>query len=444
MLRLFKQLYLTNRLFYVLGGIAILLAVSFFIPLLFPVAQVILIVAAALIFVDIVILFNQSLKLAGRRSMQKIFSLGDENAVTIELQSEYTLPLFVKLIDELPEQFQKRDFAFQFSLKGKEKRKVIYTIRPVTRGIYQFGNINLLLSSTIGLCRRRWIIPATSEIAVYPSVIQMKQFELKALARISTQEGIKKLRRLGHSYEFEEIKEYVHGDDYRSINWKASGRISSLMVNQYEDERAQQIYSVIDRSRAMRMPFNGMSLLDYAVNTSLVISNIALLKSDKAGLLTFGDKLQTFIKAERNRQQLQKILESLYAQKEETLEANYEQLYQAARYYAKGRSLFFLYTNFESIYALERVLPILRRINRLHLLVVIFFQNAEVEDFSKRPANSLQEVYDQTIAQKFISEKIQLTTELRRYGIQSILTRPEELSINTVNKYLEFKSRGLI
>jgi uncharacterized protein (DUF58 family) len=281
-------------------------------------------------------------------------------------------------------------------------------------------------------------------VAVYPSVVQMKKYELKALARISTQEGIKKLRRIGHSYEFEEIKDYVRGDDYRSINWKASGRSQELMVNQYEDERAQQVYSAIDSSRAMRMPFNGMSLLDYAVNTSLVISNIALLKSDKAGLLTFADKMQTFIKAERNRKQLAKILEALYAQREETLEANYEQLYQAARYYTNGRSLIFLYTNFESIYALERVLPVLRRINRLHLLVVIFFQNTGIEDFTKTSVNTTEEIYDHTIAQKFMMEKAQLTTELRRYGIQSILTRPEDLSINTVNKYLEFKSRGLI
>lgn len=444
MIRVFRQLYLTNRLFFVLGGTALLFAASFFIPLLFPVSQALLIIIAAVVVVDVFLLFNASLKVAGTRSAQKIFSLGDENPVAIGLENNYALPLHIKLIDELPEQFQKRNFSFQFLLHGKEKRKVSYTLRPVVRGIYRFGDINLLLSSVIGFCRRRWIIPAAAEIAVYPSVIQMKQYELKALARISTQEGIKKLRRIGHSYEFEEIKEYVRGDDYRSINWKASGRSNSLKVNQYEDERAQQIYSVIDRSRAMRMPFNGMSLLDYAVNTSLVISNIALLKSDKAGLLTFADKFQTFIKAERNRQQLHKILEALYAQREEAGEANYELLYQAARNYMKGRGLIFLYTNFESMYALERVMPILRRINRLHLLVVIFFQNAEIDDFSKTPVNTLQGIYDQTIAQKFLQEKTQLTTELRRYGIQSILTRPEELSINTVNKYLEFKSRGLI
>ena len=117
----------------------------------------------------------------------------------------------------------------------------------------------------------------------------MKNFELKAFDRVSYSTGIKQIRRVGHSYEFEQIKNYVRGDDFRSINWKASSRRATLMVNQYQDERAQQVYSIIDKSRAMRMPFDGLSLMDYAINTSLVISNVALAKHDRAGLLTFSD-----------------------------------------------------------------------------------------------------------------------------------------------------------
>ncbi|HYV93151.1 MAG TPA: DUF58 domain-containing protein [Chitinophagales bacterium] len=444
MIRFFRQLYVTNRLFMALGAISLIFVASFFIQVLFAVAQASLILLAANMIVDAILLFNSSTNLSAKRNVQKILSLGDENVVSIEMENRSSLSLRVQLIDELPEQFQRRDFSFNFLLTGREKKKITYSIRPVTRGVYHFGGINILFATFIGLLQRRSIIPSEITVAVYPSVLQMKQYELKALSRISTQEGIKRLRRIGHSYEFEEIKEYVRGDDHRSINWKASGRRQSLMVNQYEDERSQQIYSVIDHSRAMRMPFNGLSLLDYAVNSSLVISNIALLKSDKAGLLTFADKIQTFLKAERHRTQLHRILEALYAQREGTSEANFELLYQAARYYMKGRSLLFLYTNFESQYALERVLPVLRRINRLHLLVVIFFQNTEIESFSRQKVTSLPDIYDQTIATKFLAEKSQLLTELKRYGIQSIYTRPEDLSINTVNKYLEFKSRGMI
>lgn len=281
-------------------------------------------------------------------------------------------------------------------------------------------------------------------VPVYPSVLQMKKFELKTLQQIAHQSGIKKIRRLGHSYEFEQIKNYVAGDDFRSLNWKASSRRAQVMVNQYEDERSQQVYCIIDKSRVMRMPFGGLTLMDHAINTCLVISNIILQKKDKAGLFSFSDKLGSTLNADNSPNQLSRILYELYREKEGKGEASYELLYYAVRKLIKGRSLLILFTNFESMFALERILPTLRLLNNLHLLVVVFFKNTEVEDFTKKEATTTEEIYHQTIAQKLMNDKLQMMQKLRQYGIQTILTRPEDLSINTINKYLELKSRGLI
>jgi uncharacterized protein (DUF58 family) len=296
----------------------------------------------------------------------------------------------------------------------------------------------------VRLIQRRITYPAAVTVPVYPSIIQMKNLEMKAMSLKSNLAGIKRLRRFGHSYEFEQIKNYVFGDDFRSINWKATSRRGSLMVNQYEDERAQQIYSIIDCSRNMLMPFEGLSLLDYSINSSLAISNIVLRKQDRAGLITFSEKIYTMLSAERSRSQLQKILESLYRQGEKNQEANFELLYITVRNYVKGRSLLFLYTNFESVYAMERVLPLLRKLNKLHLLVVVFFKNTEVSNFNHEPSQNLRDIYMQTVAQKFTQEKIQIVQQLRQYGLQVILTEPKDLSINTINKYLELKARGMI
>ncbi|HXC03729.1 MAG TPA: DUF58 domain-containing protein, partial [Bacteroidia bacterium] len=239
-------------------------------------------------------------------------------------------------------------------------------------------------------------------------------------------------------------KNYVMGDDYRSINWKATSRKAELMVNQFEEERAQQIYAVLDTSRSMKMPFGGLSLMDYAINTTLVISNIALNKQDKTGLVSFADRINTVIRADKGKGHLRMIMEGLYNLEESNTEANYELLYLAIRNSIKGRSLLFLYTNFESYFALERALPIIRRLNKIHLLVVVFFENTEVLEYSNKPSKNVEDIYLHTIAQKYISDKRQIVSELRQYGIQAILTRPEDLSINTVNKYLELKSRGMI
>lgn len=444
MINLLQNLYLTNRFFFAGAGIVALFVFGFIFPFLFPLAQLALVAFLVFFLLDVVLLFRKSTALACRRSAGKIFSLGNENPVRIDLQNRSGLRLYLSIIDEIPYQFQLRELNMKLEMKSGEKQSIGYELRPVSRGEYHFGNVNIFAKTITGLAQRRFAFPAAKMLRVYPSVIDMKKYELLAMAKISNFSGLKKIRKLGHSYEFEQIKNYVSGDDFRSINWKATGRKAELMVNQYEDERSQQVYSLIDKSRAMRMPFKGLSLLDYAINASLVISNIAVKKHDKAGLLTFSDKIGSSIKAERGQNQLRMILEALYNEEERRMEANFELMYNAVRNLIRGRSLIFFYTNFESLYALERVLPLLRKINSSHLLVVLFFENTEVKDFSASRANDIEEIYLKTIAQKFVSEKNQIAALLRQYGIQSILTRPENLSINTVNKYLELKARGMI
>ena len=441
---IWSDLYLTQRFFLGLGIIIALFLLAFPISFLFPLAQIFFFLFVIFFFTDIVLLFSKNIIVKVRRRLPKIFSLGDDNSIFLDIKNESSIQLDFEIIDEIPFQFQKRDFLLSFSLAVNEDKNLSYTVFPAKRGVYEFGNIIAFVSTFLGLAKRRFRKDANEEIAVYPSVLQMKRYTLLAFSQTSNQQGIKKIRRLGHSYEFEQIKNYVPGDDIRSINWKASSRRAALMVNQYEDERAQQVYNIIDKSRNMLMPFEELGLMDYAINTSLVISNVALQKHDKAGLITFSDKIGTTLKADRKTTQLNKILAALYNEKERNLEANYELLYYAVRKFIKGRSLIMLYTNFESSAALERVLPILRKINNQHLLVVVFFKNTEIENFSKMKVNTTEDIYHQTIAQKFLYEKEQMAHTLRQYGIQSVLTRPADLSINSINKYLELKARGLI
>ena len=443
-MRLINDKYLTDRFFYLFGGVILLFVVSFPFNFIFPIAQAVLVLTIGFVIVDFLFLRKNNTQLTAERILPKVFSLSDKNKVIINIKSLSDRKLKLLVIDELPVEFQKRDFHKELTMHPGEELTIDYRLRPVVRGEYHFGAVNIFVSTNIGLWQRRLQFGKDQSIPVFPSIIQMKDFELKAFNRVTSIKGLKKLRRLGHSYEFEQINNYVKGDDYRSINWKATGRRGTLMVNQYQDERSQQVYCIIDKSRMMKMPFDDLSLVDYAVNATLAISNIVLKKNDKAGLITFSDKLGVSIKAAYSSKQLNKILMALYNEEERHLEANYELLYHAARKLITGRSLILLFTNFESMFALDRVLPILRRINILHLLVVIFFENTEIEDFLHKDTKTLKGIYTKTVARQFATEKHQMAQKLKQFGIQSIITRPEDLSMNTINKYLELKARGLI
>lgn len=439
-----KNLFLSYRVYFVLGLVALLFAISYRFVWLMPVAYIVLSVLAGALLYDIFLLFQPKVKFAAKRILPKVFSLSDHNKIIIDIENQSSSNFIFKLLDELPIQLQKRDFNIDGKIDATKKQRIQYDLQPTERGEYEFGNILIFIQSAIGLAERRIVIEAQEMVPTYPSVLQMKQYALYASEKIAVQQGIKKMRRIGYSYEFEQIKDYVNGDDYRHINWKASSRNAKLMVNQYEMEKSQQIYCVIDKSRNMRMPFHNLTLMDYAINTTLALSNVALQKQDKAGLITFSDKVGAALKADNGTRQLHKILETLYREEERPVEANYELLHQIAQKVVKGRSLFLLFMNFENPQSLERILPILRRINHTHLLLVIFFENTEIQAFANEDAKTLEGVYQHTIAQQFLYDKQQMAIMLRQYGIQTVLSKPEDLSVNTINKYLELKSRGLL
>ncbi len=439
-----KSIYIANLLYYIICIVVTMFVFGFFFPFIYSLANYVLIIVIILIVVDVLILYSNRKGIFARRDTLDKLSNGDDNPVQIVLENKYLFTVRATVIDELPFQFQVRDKEFKLTIDSGKNKIIEYDVHPVKRGEYSFGAVNVFIKSPIGFVQKRFRFSQDMMVPVYPSFMQMRKYELLAISNRLTDAGIKKIRRRGNNAEFEQIKEYVGGDDYRTINWKATARKNKMMINQYQDEKSQQVYSVIDMGRVMRMPFEGLSLLDYAINSSLVISNIAMLKQDKAGIVTFSHKVQSVLTADRRNAQLQKILELLYNQKTGYLESDFENLFINVKTKITQRSLLLLYTNFESLSGLQRQLKYLRRIAKDHLLVVIFFENTELKAFIDQPAVTTEEVYAKTIAEKLAYEKKLIVKELEKYGIQSILTAPQKLSVNTINKYVELKSRGLI
>ncbi|WP_169741097.1 DUF58 domain-containing protein [Dokdonia donghaensis] len=444
MIRFIKGLFLHQRLFYGLAVLALLYLLSYWFHGLFGITNILLLVFLLLVFIDALVLFRGSGKIKATRALPEKFSNSDVNELKVTLENKYPFSVSLDIIDEIPVQFQKRDFSKHIEIPARESSSFIYTLRPTERGEYVFGHLNLYASTKLKLVRRRYRFEKDQMVKVYPSFIQMKKYAFLALDNRLTLHGMKKIRRIGHTMEFEQIKDYVPGDDARTINWKATAKRGSLMVNQFQDEKSQPVYALIDASRVMKMPFKGLTLLDYAINSTLAFSNIALKKKDKVGMLTFAEEVKNHLPASSKKTHLQTILEVLYNINTKFLDSDYGGLYNQVKRKITQRSLLLLYTNFEHITALERQLPYLKALSRKHILVVIFFQNTELDQLITKPATSLPDVYHKTIAQKADYDKKVMVARLEQYGIQTILTKPDDLTVNTINKYLEIKARGIL
>ncbi len=455
-------MYLRHR-FYLLMTVTILvMAAGFAVPTLFVVGKVLLVLVALAVVADIVLLWNRR-GIRAERSLPERFSNGDANPVRIRVESSYPFGIDVEVIDEIPVVFQRRDVLFRAQLASGGATTIRYELTPTRRGVYGFGRARVFVSTVLGLVQRRFTCCQAQDVKVYPSFLMLRQYELLAMSNQLNEMGIKRIRRIGHNTDFEQIKDYIVGDDYRTINWRATARRSvgmpRLMVNVYQEERSQQVYNVIDKGRMMQQSFAvqsafsspservgeaSMTLLDYAINASLVLSYVAVNKQDKAGLITFSDQFGTFVPASRQPGQMRILQEALYA--EQTTpesggfrETNYSALLAGLSRHVGRRSLLILYTSFTSMAALRRQLPFLRQLSQRHRLLVVYFEDEELRDFTQSSSSSTEQYYQRTIAGKFLYEQRLIAQTLRQYGILSLLTSPRQLSVNVINKYLEIE-----
>ena len=400
-------MFLKTRFYIALTVIVLLLGMGYAFPPLFVVGKVALALLALAVVADIGLLYYKRAVTAGRSCASR-FSNGDDNEVRLRVESGYPFPVRVNVVDEIPHIFQRRDVSFRVRLRGGEGKTISYMLRPVSRGVYGFGRIRVFVSSVIGVVERRYTQGEPSDIKVYPSYLMLNRYELLAASNNLTELGVKRIRRAGNNTEFEQIKDYVQGDEYRAINWKASARRHQLMVNVYRDERSQQIVCLIDKGRVMQHAFAGMTLLDYAINASLVLSYVAIHREDKAGLLTFAETADSFESPGRRSGQMQTLLESLYSQQTTFGETDFSALCVSVNKHISKRSLL------------------------------------EMKDYIATNASTTEDYYRHVIAEKFAAEKRLIVSTLKRHGILSLLTTPANLSIDVINKYIEIKSRQLL
>jgi len=436
-------MFLTKRFYIIFACLTLLCGLGYVYPILFTAAKILLCPFVVITLIDAFMLYSRR-ALTAERSCADRFSNGDENVIKLRFASEYTFPVWLTIIDEAPKVFQRRDISYTTQLAAKGENEIRYTLTPVKRGVYSFGRIRCFVRTRIGLVERRYNLSKERDVAVYPSYLMLNRYELLAMSNHLTEMGIKKLRRVGNNTEFEQIKDYVPGDDYRMMNWKASARTHQLKVNVYRDERSQQIFSVIDKGRVMQQSFHGMTLLDYSINAALVLSYVAMHRDDKAGLITFTDKMDTFVAPSRRTGQMQRLLDALYMQETDFGETDFSNLCINVREQVSKRSLLVVYTNFSGMTALNRQLPYLKLLSRWHRVLVVFFEDSDLNEYIQSTKHSIEEYYQHVIVEKFVYEKRLIVSTLRQHGIYSLLTTPENLSVDIINKYLEMKQRQVL
>lgn len=333
----------------------------------------------------------------------------------------------------------------RLAVSGRDRDAAFsYYVTPPAKGDFSFGDIYVYQPGLIGLIGRVGVMPARLNIKVFPNLHETEKYDLLVRRGRLMQVGIRNIKQRGGGSEFESLREYVPGDEYRKIDWSATARRGKLITRQYEAERSQNILIVIDSGRNMLQPIQKMAKLDYVINTALMLAYVAASSDDKVGLAVFDAEMRTFLPPAKSKSQVYQILNALYNVSAQMVESAYREAFTqiAARW--RRRSLVVLFTDLVDPDSSAEIINDLAILEDLHRVVCVTVSDPNITEASRGIPETSADVYKKSVAIQVLQERRQAISSLKRRGIWTIDSPPETLSADLINHYLELKARSSI
>jgi uncharacterized protein (DUF58 family) len=377
-------------------------------------------------------------------------SLGADNTIKIVVRRLGALeatgvrarPVPILVRDEPPTDYIISQMFLSATISPGETVEVSYTVKPLRRGDYKFGGCHLRYTGVLGLIVRQHRYPLDAPVKVYPNLLEVRKYELLARKDQLFEIGLKNARRLGQGTEFERLRDYQPDDDYRRINWPATARMRKPITTDYQPERSQSVIVMLDAGRLMTAPLGPLSKLDYAINTTLLLSYVAILRGDRVGLLTFADEITGYFEPDKGRKQFLALLEALYRVQPQQVEADYMKASAFLSTRRSKRSLVVLFTDIIDRQQADAMVSGFGRLAPRHLPLAVTMSDNEVLLMSRRQPTEATQMYEKVVAQGLLDDRATALDALHRRGALTIDVPADKLTPAVVNKYLELKARG--
>ncbi|MEZ4309281.1 MAG: DUF58 domain-containing protein [Polyangiaceae bacterium] len=380
-----------------------------------------------------------------RRHAPQVLSIGRPNPITLEIKSRTFRALTVEIKDDLFDTADSTDFPITLEVPARTQRVVRYHVTPTRRGAFTLGNHHLRYRSPLGLWIRQVRIPVGTPVRVYPDVTSVRQYEL--LAREDREASMfRTSKRRGGESEFERLREYRRGDEFRSIDWKATARRQKIISREYQLESNQNIMFLLDAGRLMTAETAGMSLFDHALNSTLMLAHVAAKGGDNIGLLTFADDVRTYAPPEGGARAARRIVQAGYNLHPELVETNYESAFQKLSVLVRKRTLVVLFTQVLDDIAGKAIVRLARGLTPRHLPLFVLFRDADVDallDPQAATAADEGDLYTSAAAAELVSFRDRIIRELKQ-GAMVLDVPTSELTPQLMNRYLEIKARHLL
>ncbi|HSS60895.1 MAG TPA: DUF58 domain-containing protein [Candidatus Limnocylindrales bacterium] len=415
------------------------------------VASPVLGLVAVVYHVGLVIIAGRDLALlpgrsgyAVRRTMPEPLSLGEPEEVLVVIQNPAAAGLMARVADHAPSGLRPEPRELPGTFDANGILSVAYTTYSPRRGAYKFGPVDLQVWRDGGWWRRQVRLPDPQEAAVFPNVVAIKRIQLSLRRGLRAMAGMRRARPPGASTAFAGLRDYVRGDDVRRVSWTATARRDRPVVIEVEAERGQQVIIALDCGRLMTAPAGTLDKLDHAVNAALMLAWVAQAYGDRVGLMTFDDRVTSFLKPERGSTQLRRITEALYAVKSEYVEPDFGHAMTHLALRVGRRSMVVFLTDVQDPEASRELVAHALRLAARHLVLVVAMSDPAVMSARDDPIVSSNRAYEWAAAEEFVASRRESFELLRRGGVLGLDVVAGRLSPALVERYLELKERALL
>jgi len=388
------------------------------------------------------VLTRRQLVTVTRRSDQ-VFSIGRANRVELEVRSRARRPLTLEIVDDLFVHGESADLPVRVRVPGRGRATAHYDVVPGQRGAYELGDHHVRYRSPLGLWIRQQRIAARQPVRVYPDVQAVRVYE--ALARADREMELVRATRLrGGESEFECLREYAKGDEYRSIDWKATAHRRKLISRQYQLERNQSIVFALDCGRAMTAKVGALPAFDHALNAALMLGYVAARGGDHVGIMTFAEDVRAWVAPTGGAGAVRKLVRGSYDVHPELVETNYATSFLRLGGQLRKRSLVVVFTRILDDRAAAELLAVTRGLRPRHLPLVVLLRDGDLDALAVPSDAAATELYIAAAAAELLVWREKLVRELQRAGALVLDVLPADITPHLVRRYLDVKVRHLL
>ncbi|HNV69233.1 MAG TPA: DUF58 domain-containing protein, partial [Candidatus Ozemobacteraceae bacterium] len=329
-------------------------------------------------------------------------------------------------------------------LDPRHEIRLRYEVTPDQRGDFLFGDITVRYRGVLELVEIQQTFPARVKVEVYPNIRNISRLDLSLKRSHLVESGLITERRRGSGTEFESLRAYVRGDEFRKIDWKASARKSILITRNFQNETNQSVMLLIDQSRTLGVKVGRHTLLDAAVNAALLIGHYIVRKEDKVGLLTFARQIHAYTPPRRGKRHFHELLRSLYNLQPRTDEADFMPAFRHLATARLRRSLILLFTDLSSGNGLDSLLKSISLLAGRHVLVVVSLIDPQIRKVAESTPTTYEEVARKAVALDLLSRFSQIRRELEQKGLGLLVLTPEEANSAILATYIRLKLREIL